>query len=233
MTSLLRPANQALHAPTPYRRQAIVDSITTVLDTAGVVVPAVMVQLGEVGDDPAGPCRFLEAYEPTVGDVVELLLVGGDPIILGRLARQTWAPVEHFQSANDTTTSTSYVGGTTHGVSFVAPPSGIVVVSFGGHIGSNSVVVSFAVPASRLSDRLLEGDVVGSGSTFWGADDDRSIPFFTPTATAGFKYGFGSLTHLFGGLTPGEPYNATTVFKDVTTAANAAVNDRWIVVDPK
>jgi hypothetical protein len=84
-----------------------------------------------------------------------------------------------------------------------------------------------------MSDHVRTGATIGSGSDVLTPSDDRSIPYLNPSTAAGFKYSFGSYgPHLVTGLTPGSDYNVVSVFKDVTTAASAAVNDRRIVVDP-
>jgi hypothetical protein len=181
------------------------------------------------------PIRYLTTLTPAVNDVVWLVQNDSDAVAVGVLASAAAAallPQEDFETANDTSTSTTYVGGTTHGIAFVGPPSGIVRVTFEGWIGSNSVVIGMATPASRMSDHVRTGATIGSGSDELPAADDRSIPYFNPITAAGFKYTFGSYTHLVTGLTAGSDYNVVTVFKDVTTAASAAVNDRRIVVDP-
>jgi hypothetical protein len=87
MVEILRPRPATLTVPTVARRQGVVTEITTVLTFPdGDSAPAVMLQLGADTDDPAGPARYLESYVPVIGDTVELLMIGGDPVVLGRLA---------------------------------------------------------------------------------------------------------------------------------------------------
>jgi hypothetical protein len=141
--------------------------------------------------------------------------------------------VENFTTANDTSTSGTYTPGTVHGVAFVAPPSGVVLIAFGGQLGSNSVVAPNTTPASRMSDYVRTGATVGSGTDVMTPLDDRSLAFFNYSTAAGFKYSqVGDLVHRLAGLTPGASYNVTTVFKDVTGGSSAAVNDRRVTVVP-
>jgi hypothetical protein len=165
-------------------------------------------------------------------DAVTLLgAMHGDWPPLLNTAMSSLRPQEHFQTANDTT-SAGYVGGTQNGIAFTAPPSGQVKVGFGGHLGSNSVVLSTSTPASRMSDHVRNGLTIGSGSDVMAADDERSLPFFNFNAGAGFKYGWVWMEHLVTGLTPGNNYNVVTVFKEITGGATAAVDNRRLVVTP-
>jgi hypothetical protein len=76
-----RPLNAPITVPPTNRRQGVVDSITTLITSGGNTVLAVVLDMGGL----AGPVRVLEPYVPVVGDTVELLEVGGDVIVLGRL----------------------------------------------------------------------------------------------------------------------------------------------------
>lgn len=142
-------------------------------------------------------------------------------------------PQEEFQTANDTTTSTSYVTGTTHGVAFIAPPSGKVYISFRGWVGHNSITVSFGAPWTLLSDEVAEGATLGAGTVHTAADDTRAILYFNRSVSVGFKYDSGSLRHLVENLVPGAMYNVVTKFREnATPAGTAAINDRGLLVEP-
>ncbi|HEY9414316.1 MAG TPA: hypothetical protein VIQ30_06130 [Pseudonocardia sp.] len=149
-----------------------------------------------------------------------------------RFARdiETSSTVEDFEGANDTSTSTTYIPGTIHGVAFVAPPSGQVRVSFSGWIGSNAVAGG-VVQAAFMSDYVRLGTTIGSGADVMTPTDDRAIFYSLTNTTAGFKYEHSSMRHLVTGLAAGSSYNVTTVFRSAV-AASAAVNKRWILVEP-
>lgn len=133
-----------------------------------------------------------------------------------------------FETANDTSTSLTYVAGTTHGVAFVAPTSGAVWISFGGLVGSNTGTLGVR---AAMSDYVRTGSAVGSGTDVLTAADDRAIKYYNASTTAAFRYEYGSVSHKLDGLTPGSSYNVTTVFRAVT-GDTAAVDDRWVRVEP-
>lgn len=151
---------------------------------------------------------------PYAGQIIRALDVAGDAY--------------DFETANDTSTSTSYVTGTVHGVAFVAPTSGSVWISFGGLVGSNTATLGVR---AAMSDYVRTGDTVGSGTDVLTSADDRAIKYYNASTTAGFRYVYGSVSHKLEGLTPGSTYNVTTVFRAVT-GDTAAVDDRWVQVQP-
>lgn len=140
-------------------------------------------------------------------------------------------PIEVVQAANDTTASGTYVPGTLHGTSFVAPPSGKVQVVVSGWLGSNAVLVSTGVnPRSYMSTYVRAGSTVGSGADVLTPSDDRAAAYFNASSTAGFKYSWVNLSHLVTGLTPGNTYNVVSVYRDNGGGASAAVNKRRMIV---
>ncbi|MFD6770989.1 hypothetical protein ACFWC6_32745 [Micromonospora chalcea] len=142
----------------------------------------------------------------------------------------TSQPVAAYQSANDTSTSTSYVAGTDHGVAFAAPATGKVYVSISGSLGTNTIA---SLAGAFFSFEVRAGGTVGSGSVVQSADDARSTGLFRPNnPTSGFKYAPASGRFLVAGLTPGSTYNVRTMFRTDTGGATAAVLNRTLVVEP-
>jgi len=168
------------------------------------------------GDPPNGP-----SLGQDLAEAVEEQLVRIDTTV---------QPVDAYQAANDTTTSTSYFAGTTHGTAFTAPPSGKVYITVGGALGTNSVVVNVG---AWMSFEVRAGGTVGSGSLVLGAADSRSTgPFRPNSAAAGYKYAPASLRLLVSGLTPGNTYNVRTLFRSDDGGASAAVHHRQLLVEP-
>lgn len=141
-------------------------------------------------------------------------------------------PAQHYQAANDSGLSTSYVGGTQNGIAFTAPPSGTVLITFSGWIGSNAVSGTVGQPVAFLSDHVRTGSTIGAGTDVLAADDARSVDHFFISTVAGYKYGQGHLRHLVTGLTPGSSYNVVTVARSGVGGATAAVNRRYLLVEP-
>ncbi len=137
-------------------------------------------------------------------------------------------PVEVFQGANDSSGSVSYTGGTTHGTSFVAPPSGQVYVTFSGLVGSNAT----ALRNCYMSVEIRTGGTVGSGTVVQAADDDCAIVYTAASSIAGFKYITASYRFLLAGLTAGSTYNAKTFFRTTNADSSAAVDNRRLLIEP-
>jgi hypothetical protein len=133
------------------------------------------------------------------------------------------------ESAVDTTTSTSYVNGTLHGVAFVAPTSGSVWIEWGGMLGSNTTTIT-SPPYVYLSIYVRTGSTVASGTDVLISDDTNAILFYKHDTNAVFLYDAGARAYKLEGLTAGSSYNVITQFR--ATAATAAVNDRWVKVSP-
>lgn len=131
------------------------------------------------------------------------------------------------ESANDTTTSTSYVDGTVHGVAFVAPTSGSVWIGFGGLVGSNATTVGLR---ALMSDYIRTGSTVDAGTDVLTASDSRAVKFYKQSTSSSTLYGHGSVWHKVEGLTPGDSYNVITQFRAIQDTA--AVDDRWLAVIP-
>lgn len=132
-------------------------------------------------------------------------------------------------STAELTNSTSYVPATNHGTEFVAPPSGVVNIMFGGWIGTNGTTQDHY---SHMSIEVRTGSTVGSGTSVLAADDEHSVIYRPISDVTGIKYAYLAMTYRLSGLTPGETYNVRTVFKTSDSAANAYVRYRRLRVEP-
>jgi hypothetical protein len=133
-----------------------------------------------------------------------------------------------YETANDTTTSTSYVDGTVHGVAFTAPTSGRVVITWGGAIANNTTAVT--ATAVYLSIYVRTGSTVDAGSDVFVADDEYAVKAGKQTTSAIYPYTSGSMSYRLTGLTAGSSYNVITQFR--ATTSTAAVDNRWVLVQP-
>ncbi|MDM4721163.1 hypothetical protein QTQ03_25260 [Micromonospora sp. WMMA1363] len=132
-----------------------------------------------------------------------------------------------LETANDTTTSTSYVDGTLHGVAFVPPTSGSVWIGFGGLVGNNSTSEGLR---TLMSDYVRTGSTIGSGTDVLTPSDARAIKLYKQTTNSSYMYAQASIWHKVTGLTAGADYNVITQFRAVSDTA--AVDDRWVAVIP-
>lgn len=121
------------------------------------------------------------------------------------------------QNTAGTTSSTTYTatlaGGTTCGITFVAPPSGIVDIHNTAAVGPGSTVYAFC------DFEVRQGGVIGSGTVFRAATDTTAIRHADPNfvrATA--------VTPVVG-LTPGSTYNARQLFR-INSAGPLTVQDK-------
>ncbi|WP_416902766.1 hypothetical protein [Micromonospora echinospora] len=178
---------------------------------------------------PSSPATGLEIYET---DLRCVRIWDGSAWRIHDYDRQTYAPAEDFEVANDTSTSQTYVPGTLHGVTFVAPPTGRVAIHFSGWVGSTAI--SGAGIYTYMSDYVRAGATLGSGTDVVTPSDDRALFFsLNNTAASGYKYVHDSANHQVTGLTPGASYNVVTVFRcTVASGATSAVNKRWLRVEP-
>lgn len=131
------------------------------------------------------------------------------------------------ETANDTSASTSYTGGTTHGTSFIAPQSGSVWIDWGGLLGSNHTVITHA---ASMTVQVKTGNVVGSGTNVLVAADANAARYYKVDTAASYRYGEVTRAYLLAGLTPGQEYNVQTVFRAI--AGSAGVANRWVRVQP-
>lgn len=132
-----------------------------------------------------------------------------------------------FDTANDTSTSTTYVTGTLHGISFAAPTSGSVWIEFGGAVGNSSASLGLR---SLMSNHVRTGGTIGSGTDVLASSDERSLRYWNHSTTGANRYMEGGVKHKLTGLTPGATYNVVTVFRAISDTA--AVDNRWVCVSP-
>jgi hypothetical protein len=102
-----RPLFPTLRQPPTNRRQGVVTSIGTLNDSEGNTCLAVMLDYGGT----AGPVRVLHPYYPLIGDTVELLEIGGDVYVLGKLARSPDGAVAAFEADGSTDQSFTLAAG--------------------------------------------------------------------------------------------------------------------------
>jgi hypothetical protein len=114
------------------------------------------------------------------------------------------------QLASGTTTSTTYTatltGGTACGVTFVAPPSGMVTI-FNTVERNNSAGGTYSICGVevRTGGTIGSGTVVGT-TLLGGTTDDKSV-------FALDYIGRNMVHHTITGLTPGNTYNARQLFR--------------------
>lgn len=138
-------------------------------------------------------------------------------------------PVTAYEPSNDTSNSTTYTAGTSHGVAFTAPPSGKVIVSISGAVGTNAITIN---NGTWLAFEIRAGSTIGSGTVILAATDTKSTGPYRPfNSNAGIKYVPAAARHLVTGLTPGSAYNARTAFRSDDIGATAAVHHRHILVE--
>lgn len=116
-----------------------------------------------------------------------------------------------------TTTSTAYVtdpNGPT--VTFVAPGSGQVIVSWGA-LSQNSTAAGRSIMTTR----------VYVGSTIVAGEDDNRSAETQSTANSST-----SMARIVSGLTPGTTYSVTAYYRTSDASTTATFDNKWIVVDP-
>lgn len=122
--------------------------------------------------------------------------------------------------------STTYtLGTTTVGVTFVAPTSGAVLITFGGRISLNSSTAVRILMAAEVR----AGAVIGAGTVVSGAGDVGALEC---GQIATVRLG-ASKTRDVTGLTPGSTYNVSLWFKNAVAVASAgSIFSRDIYVAP-
>lgn len=144
----------------------------------------------------------------------------------------TMATASVYESSNDTTSSATYVPGTSCGLAYVAPSSGSVKITLSCWIGTNATAVSGANRGTFISTATKTGAVVGSGSSFLTPDDSRAMLLGNQTTAAGFKYVAMSYVFLVTGLTPGSSYNTQYHMRSINAADSAAYHHRRMIAEP-
>lgn len=123
-----------------------------------------------------------------------------------------------------------------NGMTFVAPPSGIVSFSVGGYFemdgdaGANDDVLHFI-------GQIRTGSTIGSGTLFYDGDGDDGPHVAIgvgPTVGTIIRGMFGSIPAIVTGLTPGDTYNASTRYYTVgVTGTGASIFARQVGVQPQ
>lgn len=136
--------------------------------------------------------------------------------------------LNHDPLDSGTVSSTSFVtarsGGTSPvGVSFVVPPSGKVVVSWGIGI-TNSATTNFGI----VTFQIKTGSTVGSGTNLVTASDSRGVQH-TPQSAGAAEQQAGR-SELATGLNPGDTVNASLVFR--VQAGTGTFNRASITMQP-
>jgi hypothetical protein len=213
----------AVHRPPVHRRQGVVTAIT-VLPVDGVNKLAVLVDVG----GEAGPVRVLEPYSPAIGDTVEMLEVGGDWIVIGRLAAASMRPV-YSRSSTDIaaiTSTTPAAGSPVVGTTFVCPPSALIKVTITGQIeqSQNSHL-------SVLGWEIRLGATIGSGTVVYVTSQDRAVTAGRAVAAGGVAMNSASHEHHVDTLGPGFEYNIRAMHWVTNVAGTMAIYYREISVE--
>jgi hypothetical protein len=106
------------------------------------------------------------------------------------------------------------------GVSFVAPPSGKVSISFGA-----ALISSVSTSEVQLTFNVLTGSTVGSGSSIFTGTAQSSVVTKTTTETMPSRH--VDVT----GLTPNSSFNASFTWK-LTAAGTATAAIPWMEIIP-
>lgn len=167
----------------------------------------------------------LSGYLPRPSDRVVMLPVGNTYVILGTISVSAIGTVQD-EATTDETVTASYAAGTEIcGVSFVAPPSGKVIISVSGFIRTS--VVGNQV---FLSYEVRQGSTIGSGTVQQAASDTYAVVNSLAVVASGPSELGGSHRRMVSGLTAGSSYNARTMHRG--TATNGGVNHRVLLVEP-
>lgn len=158
--------------------------------------------------------------EADIGGLVEDISRAG---LLARLLGTAHVEYAIFPSPASVAASTNYVaaldsGGHALGLSFTAPPSGIVTVDFGMGVNSGGGTISVSIAVST-------GDTVGSGTVFLAANDNNAYATNSTTTVP------GSRSVPVTGLTPRIDYNAFIEWK--STSGTMAGAHAWMKTTPE
>lgn len=136
-------------------------------------------------------------------------------------------------TATFTSTSPTFVAGTTpFGVTFVAPPSGVVYVTLSGYFRQSQ-----DGGVALMSWTMRTGGTVGSGTTFGtAATSNRALITGGVVSTGKPIYFQGSRRSVVSGLTPGNTYNVRVEvavdFDSPAIAAGIDVVYRELIIEP-
>lgn len=164
-----------------------------------------------------------------VASTVQILSYRGSLLIIGSSASAAARPASLAGSITEgTTASSTYTNTLTttgiHGVAFVAPPSGTVLVE-GRATVRNTGVASYSI----VDFEVKTGGTIGSGSTVRGPDDGTAGVHQSATAQNQSSVLTGDLVT---GLTPGGVYNAALTYH-TGSGGTSGVTRRHITVIPQ
>jgi hypothetical protein len=173
-------------------------------------------------EPPDGPAQF-EALAEAVES--ELARIDGNVSAVTTVTDKfaTVVLVTTTQNTSGTTTSTSFTptltGGTTCSFTFVAPPSGIIIVH-------NTTNLSNTLTSGVLmSFEIRIGAVIGSGTVFQAADDQNTNQS-SGVAGVGNR---ATVSTPVTGLTAGATYNIRQMFR-VSAGTGTFISKRLTVV---
>lgn len=164
------------------------------------------------------------------GTEVEPFVFAGSLEVRDFITASNMRPVEAFQTSTITITTTSYTG-SGFGVSFTAPPSGVVRIDFYDHLSVNPS--ANVTRSARSSIQVREGNILGSGTIVHPFDDDRPI-FCEIGQLSGNNAGLGASSYyLIEGLVDGDIYNVE-IGNRVNSAGSVTASSerRSIMVTP-
>lgn len=204
--------------------QAIASDGTVTITLAGTNIPGVSV---------------LNSAVFAVGTVVQVLSYRGALLVLGASNVSSAQPVSLVGvPSSGTAPGTSFInsltaggGGPTtggiHGVAFIAPPSGVVMV-MGRAVGGNETAGQYGI----MDFEVRTGSVVGSGGVFRAGGEGSAGGH--QSATNG-SLGTISTSEFVTGLTPGAAYNAALVYRSSSASGTeeGLFNRRYIAVIPQ
>jgi hypothetical protein len=189
---------------------------------------------GAVLDDPG----VLESYTPATGDAVVLLgqssTTGSDPASWVALGAASPIPRQapQFASSDVQTlgfTSTSYIASSPPvGVSFVAPPSGMVRVDWSARFQTNTINTRSGVSTQIATGSTLDAGVVVANGT---ASDGNALENNNDPAGGANTRLQAGMWRWVTGLTPGDTYNAVVKFR-MLSAGNGDIYNQRILVTP-
>jgi hypothetical protein len=163
-----------------------------------------------------------------VGTTVQVLSYRGSLLVIGASGNGA-QPVEATGStSNGTTTSTSYTNSLTttgtHGVAFIAPPSGKIQI-----LGRASAGSSTVGQYAQLDYEVRTGSTIGSGTLVRTTNNNTASVFLSSTSGG---QGPLNISGLLTGLTPGAVYNACLTYASSSGSSTASFNRRQIAVYP-
>lgn len=192
-------------------------NVTFYQDTYNVWIGAVTPATDKAIRDNTTSTDTYTGWTITVG-ATSTLVVNGVP--KWGAAGSPAISASNSQAALQSPTLTTFdLTGTTCGVAFVAPPSGVVQVAYGA-FQAHSLAAGFSI----TSPQVAAGGSVGAGAVFYAANDDECVQV---TGTNGFNQG---ATVRISGLTAGSTYNVALYTR--VSAATGSLRRRRVMVTP-